>query len=253
MLAGDDRDPPGTDLYTNSVQKYALAPNVYLAFPTPYYHYDHPARAYLNQPTLQLGGKTNDGTIETQLAVSRDGKTWTRYRTPYVPLYRHEELDLKICMVFPGMLYRETHIDQYFGGYAFTHGDTQARRRLEGRALGGIFRLKQRIDGFVSADFAYKGGCLTTEPLAFEGNRLTLNLNTSASGEARVAILSAEGEPLGGYRIEDCRVINGDYLAKVVTWKGGHDVSALAGKPVRLRFEMRSTKLYAFQFQSSRQ
>ena len=70
-LSADDRDPPGVDLYTNAAEKYRLAPNVYLAFPTPYYHYSHPGREYLNAPTLAIGGKTNDGTIETQLAVSR--------------------------------------------------------------------------------------------------------------------------------------------------------------------------------------
>ena len=37
-------------------------------------------------------------------------------------------------------------------------------------------------------------------------------------------------------------------VAYTVGWGDKSDVSALAGKPVRLRFEMRSAKLYAFQF-----
>ncbi len=249
VISGDDRDPPDVDLYTNSAQKYALADDVYLAFPTPYYHYNPSHRSYLNQPTLQAGGKTNDGTIDTQLAVSRDGKAWIRYRTPYVPLYQHEELHLKINMVFPGLLYHDTHIGQYFGGYAFTHGDTQARRRLKGRALGGIFRLEQRIDGFVSADFAYGGGTLDVGPVVVVGNALVLNLNTSAAGEGRVGLLDGQDKPISGFGVKDCEFINGDYLARRVTWKGKSDVSALAGKPMRLRFEMRGTKLFAFQFQ----
>ena len=248
MMSGDDRDPRDVDLYTNSAQKYGLVRNAYLAFPTPYYHYNPSFRAYLNQPTLRSGGKTNDGTIDTQLAVSRDGVRWIRHRTPYVPLYHHEELPLQVCMVFPGMVYRDTHIDQYFGGYAFTHGDTQARRRLKGRQLGGIFRLEQRIDGFVSADFDYAGGTLTVGPVVFAGDALTLNLNTSAAGEARVALLDERGKPLPGFAAAECAFINGDHLAKPVTWKGKSDVSALAGRPVRLRFEARGTKLYAFQF-----
>jgi hypothetical protein len=251
VMSADDRDPPGMDLYTNSAQKYAQAPNVYLAFPTPYYHYNHPGRTYLNEPALKRGGKTNDGTLDTQLAVSRDSKTWLRYRTPYVPLYRHEDLDLKVCMVFPGLLYHPARIDQYFGGYAFTHGDTQARLRLKGRELGGIFRLEQRLDGFVSADFAYGGGTLTTAPFVFEGKFLTLNLNTSAAGEARVALLDEAGEPLPGGGIKDCKVINGDYVAARVEWKGPYDLAAFAGRPIRLHFEMRGAKLYAFQFEKS--
>jgi len=248
VLSADDGDPSDMDLYTNSVQKYALARNVYVAFPTPYYHYNPSGRAYLNQPALRAGGKTNDGVIDTQLAVSRDGKVWTRYRPPYVPLYQHEDLPLKINMVFPGMVYHKTHIEQYFGGYTFTHGDTQARRRLKGRALGGIFRLEQRIDGFVSADFAYGGGSLVVGPLVFGGDTLTLNVNTSASGEGRVGLLDEHGKAIAGLGVADCHIISGDYLAKRVTWKGKSDVSSLAGRPVRLRFEMRGTKLYAFRF-----
>lgn len=248
VISADDRDPPDTDLYTNSAQKYVRADNVYLAFPTPYYHYNPPQRAYLNQPALRLGGKTNDGTIDTQLAVSRDGKTWMRHRTPYVPLYRHEELDLKIVMVFPGLVLRPTHIDQYQGGYAFTHGDTNARRRLKGRELGGIFRLEQRLDGFVSADFDYEGGSLDVGPLVFAGKALTLNVNTSAAGEGRVGLTDAAGRDVAGFAVNDCEFINGDYLEKVVTWKGKSDVSTLAGKPIRLRFQMRGAKLYSFQF-----
>jgi hypothetical protein len=185
-------------------------------------------------------------------------------------------LDLKIVMVFPGLIYHEPSeqetrdekpgtdnstrktqsptpvtypgIDQYFGGYTFTHGDRQARRRLKGRELGGVFRLEQRIDGFVSADFSYAGGSLTTAPLVFEGNCLTLNVNTSAAGEGRVAILDGQARPVEGFGLEACDIINGDYLAKPVSWKGKADVSSLAGRPMRLQFEMRGTKLYAFQF-----
>jgi len=248
VMSGDDHDPPDTDLYTNAAEKYTLASNAYVAFPTPYYHYDPNHRKYLNEPTLKIGGKTNDGTLDTQLATSRDGKAWIRHRVPYVPLYRHEGLDFKVCMVFPGLLYHPDRIDHFLAAYAFTHGDTQARVRLQGRALGGYVRLQQRIDGFMSADFAYGGGSLTTAPFTFKGKHLVLNANTSAAGEARVALLDAGGKPMPGHGIEDCRIVNGDYLARQVTWKGSDDLSAFAGQPVRLRCEMRGTKLYAFQF-----
>ena len=42
--------------------------------------------------------------------------------------------------------------------------------------------------------------------------------------------------------------MRGNALDKVVTWQGKADVSGIAGQPVRLRFVMRSMKLYAFQF-----
>ena len=241
VIHNDEHDPPGVDLYTNAAIKYPLAPNLYLAYPTPYYHYDHPGREY-----LAVGG--NDGVIETQLATSRDGIEWTRYRTPYVPLYGHEELDLKLNMMYQGMLVHERTIDQYFGGYAFTHGDREARHRLEGRELGGVFRVEQRTDGFVSVDFDYEGGEVVTEPFTFTGNRLQLNLNTSAAGEARVAILDAAGEPIEPYTIDRCLFINGDYTTKTVQWGGLATVGHLAGQSIRLKFAIRGTKLYRFQF-----
>jgi hypothetical protein len=254
VMARDNDDPPGTDLYTNSCVKYALTPDVYFAFPTPYYHYNHPGRSYLNEPALKLGGKTNDGSLDTQLAVSRDGIFWTRYRTPYVPVHHEQGLYFPVNMIFPGLLYHEDRIDQFYAGYTFTHGDTGARTRLQGRELGGYLRVSQRIDGFVSADFAYTGGRLVTRPFIFEGARLWLNVNTSASGEGRVAILDEAGQAIPGFTIDDCRFINGDYLAKMVSWKdGAADTSALAGRPVRLAFEMRGTKLYSFWFGSAEQ
>ena len=250
VMRCDERDPKGLDLYTNACQKYALARNAYLGFPTPYYHYNEPAeRAYLNQPTLAIGGKTNDGTIETQLATSRDGKTWTRYRTPYIPLDTYDGLEIRIAMVIPGVLYTHKCVYQYFMGYTFTHGDTQIRHGDGGRDLGGVFRVEQRIDGFISLDFAYEGGTVVTAPLTFAGNRLVLNINTSATGEARVAVLDADGNEIPGYGLRDARYMNGNYLEKTVQWReGAVDLGKLAGKPVRLCFECRGTKLYSFRF-----
>jgi hypothetical protein len=109
--------------------------------------------------------------------------------------------------------------------------------------------VRQRLDGFYSADAPYDAESrLTTPPLTFTGRRLVLNLNTSAAGSATVAILDAGGKPLDGFAAEDCDVIMGNDVARAVSWKGNGDLSPLRGKPVRLRFAMRSTKLYAFEF-----
>ena len=249
VMAPDERDPAGLDLYTNACQRYALAKNAYVGFPTPYYHYNAEGRAYLNAPTLALGGKTNDGTIETQLATSRDGRHWTRYRTPYVPVGNYDGLEVKVAMVIPGILHEKGKLYQYFMGYTFTHGNTQVRYGKGGRELGGVFRVEQRVDGFLSLAFDYEGGAVITKPFTFSGSRLLLNIDTSASGEARVAILDAEGNALPGYGLDNARYINGDYLEKAVEWRDGQtDVSLLSGKPLRLCFACRGTHLYAFRF-----
>jgi hypothetical protein len=40
----------------------------------------------------------------------------------------------------------------------------------------------------------------------------------------------------------------GDKVTRTVCWKQGGDVRALAGRPVRVRFEMREANLFSFRF-----
>jgi hypothetical protein len=94
----------------------------------------------------------------------------------------------------------------------------------------------------------YAGGELLTRPLTFAGRELAINVATSAVGSVRVEMQDAEGRPLPGYMLADAAEIYGNALERVVAWKGGADVSALAGQPVRLRFVMQDADLYTMQF-----
>ncbi|MCB1125938.1 MAG: hypothetical protein KDM81_05540, partial [Verrucomicrobiae bacterium] len=58
----------------------------------------------------------------------------------------------------------------------------------------------------------------------------------------------ANGKPLPGYTLADAVETIGDEIERVVRWKQGPDVSALAGRPVRLRFVMKDADLYALRF-----
>ena len=52
-----------------------------------------------------------------------------------------------------------------------------------------------------------------------------------------------------GFALADCHEVYGDDLERTVAWRGNPDVGALAGRPVRLRFEVRDADLYSFRFQ----
>ena len=91
---------------------------------------------------------------------------------------------------------------------------------------------------------------MTTKPLIFFGNRLELNVDTSAGGTVFVETQDETGNPSEGFTVKDADEINGNYIRKVATWNGSSDVSSLAGKPIRLRFVMRDTRLYSFQFKA---
>ncbi len=112
-----------------------------------------------------------------------------------------------------------------------------------------ISRLVLRRDGFISARADYAGGEFMTPPLRFSGRELVLNVDTSATGLVRCELLTSNNEPIEGYALADCDVIHtANDINRVVRWKGRSDVSALAGKPVRLRVVYRDADLYAFQF-----
>ena len=103
--------------------------------------------------------------------------------------------------------------------------------------------------GLVLGTVALTLGATVTKPLRFEGNRLELNVDTGAVGYAQVGFEDDEGRPIPGYALDDCVYVNGDFLAATVEWRDkGTDVSALAGRVVRLVIEMRGARLYALQF-----
>ena len=109
-----------------------------------------------------------------------------------------------------------------------------------------------RIDGFVSLHAPLVGGELVTKPMVFAGNQLVLNVSTSAAGSVRVEIQDLDGRPLPGFAMADCHEVYGDDLEQAVAWKGSPDLGTLAGKPVRLRLEVKDADLYSFRFQERR-
>ena len=249
VMTADDRDPPGVELYTNTVVRYE---GQYLAFPATYQTFRKP-----EWKDRALNG--NDGTFDIQFASSRDGIEWTRLREPYVPAGFHDGLDLRLVSMGQGVIRRGRELHQYFVGWPHTHGrpvvwdtDLEDREEWLKKDLGGIYRATTRVDGFVSMDAGYPGGSITTKPFRFSGDRLHLNLHAGGSGGVKVALLDAEGEAIPGFSVDDCAWINADEIDHVVSWTNGSDVGQLADESVRLHFMMRNARLFAFEFGNSK-
>ena len=66
-------------------------------------------------------------------------------------------------------------------------------------------------------------------------------------------MLDASGTPIPGYSLDECPWIYGDAIDRPVEWtrdKGvTDDVSAAAGKPVRMVVELKDADLYSFKFE----
>ncbi|MEM8814522.1 MAG: LamG-like jellyroll fold domain-containing protein [Pseudomonadota bacterium] len=240
-------DPVGVDFYLTKAMKYPWAADAYVAFPIAYFHYDDDG-----PPTRTIWGSEErgrgSGPLESQLYTSRNGLDWTPYPRPaYVGIGRHAGRDVVTAYLGHGMVKRGEEIWQYYFGETQYH--SAFTRDPDGR---GVYRLVQRLDGFVSLDSPYDREIhVVTKPLVFSGDRLQLNIDTDAVGYAQVGFLDEDGQPIEGFSVDDGLYINGDFIDTEVEWLGGSDVSSLAGKTVQLVFRMRGSKLYAMQFVAS--
>ena len=199
-------------VYRTRAIKYPWAPDVYLAFIWRY--------------------PGDDKARHTELAVSRNGQDWSLFgRNWYIPIGPTEE---ELSMY--GLIRRGDEIWQYVdeGG---AHGGDEER---------SYYRYTQRLHGFVSLDAGSTVGTANTLPLVFEGDKLVLNIKVA--GSAKVAITDKDGKEIAGFGLADCDEIKCDSTEKIVSWNGKSSVGALAGKAVRVKFQMREAKLYAFEF-----
>ena len=249
VLMADEKEEPMSDMYYNAATSYPWAEAVYLMFPANFRHFGPKQQPFI-RPNKQ--GQWEDfGMLEVQLAVSRDGVHWQRpSREPYFPIGLADEWDRWNTTLGPGMVRRGNYLYQYYSSSGRGHDGVILRPEYDNSVKdpGGIGVLRQRLDGFVSADADYKGGWLETPTVKFEGSRLRLNIDTGSMGTAFVEIRDARGKPIPGFALEDCEEVGGNFIDQAVYFKGDPDVSGLAGKPVRLYFKLTRAKLFAFQF-----
>jgi hypothetical protein len=116
-----------------------------------------------------------------------------------------------------------------------------------GFASTGLATLRR--DGFASMDAADKTGTLTTRPVRFSGKYLFVNVDNSI-GRLRAEVLDRNGNVIKPFTLENCIPLSADSTRRQIRWKTGlfgpADLSLLAGKPVRFRFELTNGRLYSF-------
>jgi hypothetical protein len=131
--------------------------------------------------------------------------------------------------------------------------------------IDGTGRVVFKRDRIVGIEAGTEEGTFWTRPLLFDGKRVVLNVEpTGPDPQLSVQLVgvgttpaedAAHGKhmkdaPIAGFTFADSIPLTADELDGVVRWKGGADLGAWAGKPVRLQFRMRSMRIYAFQFVS---
>ncbi len=228
----DYGDAPDEHLYTNAIIAYHRAPHIFMGFPKRF----HPTRKkWDDHPYPGI----SDGVFMT----SRDGLHWHRWGEAFLrPGPMRERWWQRNNPIAWGIVVTKAERDGM--------PDELSLYSCENYYIGPcrLRRFTLRMDGFVSVHAYYKGGEMLTKLLKFDGKELAINYSTSAVGSVRVEIRDKAGKPIPGFALRDCPEIYGDEIEHTGSWKGGSDVGALAGKPVRLRFVMKDADVYAMQF-----
>jgi hypothetical protein len=213
---------PKQHLYTNAIQPYFRAPHILIGFPTRY---------------LPQEGQR----VEPILMSSRDGRTFHRWNEALIPEDAPEDRSGNRSNYMTWGLVQLPGDDKQLSVYATEAYYTGPDSRLR--------RFTFRVDAFVSLRAEEGSGELTTKPIVFQGSSLQMNLLTRETGRVRVELQNADGLPLEGFRLEDCKPLKGDYLEGMVTWSGNPRLGTLSGTPVRLRIHVQDADVFSFRFQ----
>ncbi|MSU69167.1 MAG: hypothetical protein EXS39_00005 [Opitutaceae bacterium] len=208
---------------------------------------------------LYAGGRDR-AFVHPQLAWSRDPE-WQDWRRPIErpPLLEPSEPGTWDCaaqLPYPDPVRMGDELWLYYFGFSTVFNGP----RGYGAGLPaddkvppcGLGVATMRLDGYASLDASPRGGVFITKPLIFKGSRLILNAR--ALGHISIELLDPDGKPIPGF---NRATIAGDSLrhdllsAKGVDNRSWARLGELAGKPIRLRFDLWNSELYSLVFQES--
>jgi len=184
-----------------------------------------------------------DAKIDTQLAVSRDGRRWRRAAERQTFIANAPEGSWDDGMSRAG---RGINIvgDTIYLHYSMVNGPHRSPKfpKVDRKYPSAIGLVTLRRDGFVSLNAGNDSGQLITKPFTSPPGKLFLNVD-ARDGDCRVEVLNSKGE----------------VFAKSQPFTGDHrrmeigdiaDLSKLAGpSSIQLRITLRSAKLFSYWFE----
>jgi len=175
------------------------------------------------------------------LAYSTDSILWRRAFRGQVVLPRGAEGEWDWGWTGQGanLVERDGMWWMYYGGAVYTHGDE--KRKNFDKAPWGIGLARIPMGRVVSARCWRREGVWAIGPVVLKGS--PLRLNARVYGTLRVTILDEQDRPISGF---EATMENVDGLVLPVTFGDGNDFSSLAGRAVKLRFDMQYAEVFGF-------
>ena len=174
-----------------------------------------------------------------ELAWSPDSKEWHRIQpgTPLIPNGDYGDYDWG-CIFTAIPLIRKDGIDLYYGA---NDGRFMAWRN------GYLALARLRADGFAGYELieggANKTGTLSTIPITVAGENLNLSADVAPSGFVKVTVFDTYNGVLAEGELISTTVTDAQ-----IAWKDNFKFKKLEGKKIKLKFELRESKLFSFSF-----
>ncbi|NHN32764.1 hypothetical protein [Paenibacillus agricola] len=188
------------------------------------------------------------GTMDIQLAYSRDGFCWHRAMQgrKMIALGAEEEWDSKCIMPSSTIIYRPERMLFYYSAAPVDHSGFSLIPYEEiPKESIGLATL--RPDGFVYLQATHDWCELMTRPFAVENPELYINAAAS-DGIVKVAVCTTSGKAIEGFSFDDCVPFSGDSTAVKVQWKGNPNFGKLEREVIRIKIRAMNANVYSFFF-----
>jgi hypothetical protein len=171
----------------------------------------------------------------TSLAWSRDGRNWIRDRAVFLaPDPAPGRWDHAFAWIDEQVVVGDS-VYLYYGGYETGHkGDRSSEREI------GLVTMPR--DRYAGWEAGAEGGVMRSRLLRIRGSRLLLNVDADG-GEVLVRARTVDGRDALGA----CDPISGDLLDAPLRCE--RELGSL-NEPVRLEFEMRNARVFAWTVES---
>jgi hypothetical protein len=238
VLEPDQGDPCGTQMYGMQMTPYGSFVLGWISM------YD------TSDFTVDASYKKMAGTMDVQLAYSRDGFCWHRacQGEKFIPFGGPGEWDAGCLMPSSTAICRPDGILFYYSAAPYGHSGPLTIP-YESIAPECIGLASLRPDGFVELAAGEETAELMSRPFMVTRGRLFLN--AAASGGCVAAEISdTAGAAIPGFSFDDCIPFRGDSRSHEVAWKGTPDACRIERTVIRLKLRARRARLFSALFQN---
>ncbi|KIL40351.1 hypothetical protein SD70_13995 [Gordoniibacillus kamchatkensis] len=188
------------------------------------------------------------GTMDIQLAYSRDGFGWHRSMQgqKLVSLGAEGEWDSKCIMPSSTVIYRPDRMELFYSAVPIDHSGFRniPYEQVPAENIGVAYL---RPDGFVSLK-ANRDWCeLMTRPFAVTDGRLYVNASATG-GYVKAELCDTAGKAIEGFSFDDCVPFTADSSAAHISWNGLSDFSKVENRIIRVKLRALNAQVYSFFF-----